>query len=208
MNLKEAFRYQKFLDKVFTEGFLNIQKRDHCLVETKKHLCSKVNQEAEDFEEEIKSEEDFFANEDVIRALLALIDEKEKLTVAINNAKKSIELDIDAAVSVNKYRQLLNNSVAIMLGYKPRMRTETAIGHKFNINGDPVDYKYDVEVSFVEAYDREMAKKTMKDVASKADKVSSEIDMAKVNTKVEYTPLFDVNDSFEDVMNTFLEMKE
>ena len=91
---------------------------------------------------------------------------------------------------------------------KPCNRIETEIGHKFNVAGDPVDYKYDVKVTSEEAYDRDSAKKTMKKIISEADKISSEIDAAKVNTQVEYTPVFDVNDSFEDVMNTFLSMQE
>lgn len=208
MNLKEAFRYQNFLDRMFSAAALSIQKRDHCLTQTRNHLCSKVNPDANDFEEEVKVEEEFFANDDVIKAMLFMIGEKEKLTIAINNAKKSIELDIDAAVAVNKYRQQLNSAVAFMMRFKPCNRVETEIGHKFNVAGDPVDYKYDVEVTNVEAYDRDAAKKAVKEIISEADKTSSEIDAAKVNTKVEYAPVFDVNDSFDDVMNAFLNMNQ
>ena len=157
MNLKEAFRYQNFLDRMFGAAALSIQKRDHCLTQTRNHLCSKVNPDATDFEEEVKVEEEFFANDDVIKAMLFMIGEKEKLTIAINNAKKSIDLDIDAAVAVNKYRQQLNSAVAFMMRFKPCNRVETEIGHKFNVAGDPVDYKYDVEVTSVEAYDRDAA---------------------------------------------------
>lgn len=208
MNLKEAFRYQNFLDRMFGAAALSIQKRDHCLTQTRKHLCSKVNPEANDFEEEVKVEEEFFANDDVIKAMLFMIGEKEKLTIAINNAKKSIGLDIDAALAVNKYRQQFNSAVAFMMRFKPCNRVETEIGHKFNVAGDPVDYKYDVEVTSVESYDKDAAKKAMKEIISEADKTSSEIDAAQVNTKVEYTPVFDVNDSFEDVMNAFLNMNQ
>ena len=111
-------------------------------------------------------------------------------------------------MAVNKYRQQLNSAVAFMMRFKPCNRVETEIGHKFNVAGDPVDYKYDVEVTSVEAYDRDAAKKAVKEIISDADKTSSEIDAAKVNTKVEYTPVFDVNDSFEDVMNAFLGMNQ
>ena len=187
MNLKEAFRYQNFLDRVFGAAAISIQVRDHCLTQTREHLCNKVNPDADDFREEVKTEEEFFQNDDVIRAMRFLIGEKEKLSIAINKAKKSIDLDIDAATAVNKYRQKLNGSI---------------------VAGDPVDYKYDVKVTSEEAYDRDSAKKTMKEIISEADKISSEIDAAKVNTEVEYTPVFDVNDSFEDVMNTFLSMQE
>ena len=208
MNLKEAFRYQNFLDRMFGAAALSIQKREHCLTQTRNHLCSKVNPDATDFEEEVKVEEEFFANDDVIEAMLFMIGEKEKLTIAINNAKQLIGLDIDAALAVNKYRQQFNSAVAFMMRFKPCNRVETEIGHKFNVAGDPVDYKYDVEVTSVESYDKDAAKKAMKEIISEADKTSSEIDAAKVNTKVEYAPVFDVNDSFEDVMNAFLDMNQ
>lgn len=207
MNLKEAFRYQNFLDRIFGAACISIEKRDHCLTQTRNHLYNKVNPDMENVKEEVKTEEDFFANDDVIQAMLFLIEEKEKLSIAINKAKESIDMDIDAAVSVNKYRQLLNKSVAFMMRLNPCTRIETGIAQKFNSTGDPVDYKYDVEVTSVEAYDRKAAKKIMKEVISEADKTSAAIDFVKVNTTVDYTPVFDVNDSFEDVMNTFLEMR-
>lgn len=207
MNLKEAFRYQNFLDRIFGAACVSIEKRDHCLTQTRNHLYNKVNPDMENVKEEVKTEEDFFANDDVIQAMLFLIEEKEKLSIAINKAKESIDMDIDAAVSVNKYRQLLNKSVAFMMRLNPCTRIETGIAQKFNSTGDPVDYKYDVEVTSVEAYDRKAAKKIMKKVISDADKTSAAIDFVKVNTTVDYTPVFDVNDSFEDVMNTFLEMQ-
>lgn len=207
MNLKEAFRYQNFLDRIFGAACVSIEKRDHCLTQTRNHLYNKVNPDMENVKEEVKTEEDFFANDDVIQAMLFLIEEKEKLSIAINKAKESIDMDIDAAVSVNKYRQLLNKSVAFMMRLNPCTRIETGIAQKFNSTGDPVDYKYDVEVTSVESYDRKAAKKIMKKVISEADKTSAAIDFVKVNTTVDYTPVFDVNDSFEDVMNTFLEMQ-
>ena len=43
---------------------------------------------------------------------------------------------------------------------------------------------------------------------SKADKVSAEIDAALINTQVEYEPPFNVNDSFDDVMEEFLAARE
>ena len=90
MNLKEAFRYQNFLDRVFGAAAISIQVRDHCLTQTREHLCNKVNPDADDFREEVKTEEEFFQNDDVIRAMRFLIGEKEKLSIAINKAKKAL----------------------------------------------------------------------------------------------------------------------
>ena len=49
MNLKEAFRYQNFLDRVFGAAAISIQVRDHCLTQTREHLCNKVNPDAAEF---------------------------------------------------------------------------------------------------------------------------------------------------------------
>ena len=49
MNLKEAFRYQNFLDRMFGVAALCIQKRDHCLTQTRKHFSKKVNTETNEF---------------------------------------------------------------------------------------------------------------------------------------------------------------
>ena len=38
---------------------------------------------------------------------------------------------------------------------------------------------------------------------SKADKTSADIDAAMINTAVDYTPIYNVNDSFDDVMAEF-----
>ena len=43
----------------------------------------------------------------------------------------------------------------------------------------------------------------MRSVITDADKVSADIDSAMINTQVDYTPVFDVNDTFEDAMTEF-----
>ena len=45
----------------------------------------------------------------------------------------------------------------------------------------------------------------MREMISKADEVSAAIDAAMINTKVDYEPVFDVNETFDDVMTDFLE---
>ena len=48
----------------------------------------------------------------------------------------------------------------------------------------------------------------MRELLSKADKTSAEIDAAMINTTVSYTPPFNVNDSFEDAMEAFVANKD
>lgn len=202
MNLKESFRYQNFLDMLMRSADVSITSKDHCLVTTKIHHYSKANPEAVDVKETISMDE-FFSNDMVIAFMKWLVEEREKLTKAIGAAKASIDFDIDAAVATNKFRQEINSSIKNMLRYTPTKRVEQGRGYKFNAEGNQMPYLYEIEVSTTEAYDKTEAKQYMRSVIADADKVSADTDSAMINTQVDYTPKFDVNDTFEDVMTEF-----
>jgi hypothetical protein len=181
----------------------SITERDHALKVTKRHLRSLANADARDKEEVVEVDE-FFANDDVIRFMQRLIEEKFKLSCTIGTAKTTCGFDIDAAVEVNKYRQKLYNAVNSMLRNKAASKKTTGYDYKFNVEGNQTQYTYDVEIEYKEAYCRDNAKTVIRNVISTADEVSQEIDKAMINTQVEYNPPFDVNDSFDDAMTTFL----
>lgn len=204
MNLKEAFRYQNFIDNLLVSAGQSIRQQSHCLVTTKNHLCNKANPEVSDFSEVVEVDK-FVCNDDVIKFMEFLIEEKWKLTSAINKAKASIEFDIDAHTEQNKIRQSVYRHIKDMMKYIPGKRMEAAYGYKFNVEQNQVSYRYDVEVTTEDAYDRTEAKKFMKKVIADADKISSKIDEAKITTNVEYDAPFDVNDSFEDVIEKFVD---
>lgn len=203
MNLKESFRYQNFLDTMMRAASASIQQRDHCLKVTKTHLRSKANPDAGDVTESVEGEV-FFANNDVVAFMAWLVKEREKLTAAIGEAKASIGFDIDAAIETNKFRQTVNRSVKSMLRYTPSKSVEQGRDYKFNVEGNQTPYIYDIEVVSEEAYDRTSAKTLMREMISKADEVSAAIDAAMINTKVNYAPAFDVNETFDDVMTDFI----
>lgn len=204
MNLKESFRYQNFLDGLMRSASNSIQTPSHALKVTKSHHCNKANSDAEDFDEVVEVD-DFFENDEVIRFMAWLIEERKKLTEAIDAAKASVDFDIDAAVETNKFRQILNSSIRNMLRNVPGKKIEQGKGYKFNAEGNQVPYFYDVEVTSKEAYNKSDAKKLMRLVIEEADKISTEIDSATINTVVNYEPRFDVNESFEDVMTDFVQ---
>lgn len=203
MNLKESFRYQNFLDMMMRAASASIQQRDHCLKVTKTHLRSKANLDASDVTETVEGEV-FFANDDVVAFMAWLVKEREKLTTAIGAAKVSIGFDIDAAIETNKFRQTVNGSIKNMLRYTPTKRVEQGRDYKFNVEGNQTPYIYEIEVVSEEAYDKTGAKTLMREMISKADEVSAAIDAAMINTKVDYEPVFDVNETFDDVMTDFL----
>lgn len=208
MNLKESFRYQKFLDNLMRSASASIQTREHCLTVTKKHLRNKANPEVQDLTEVVQCENAFAANDDVITFMIWLVEEREKLTTAIGKAKNSIGFDLDATIETNKFRQCLSGSIKGMLYYTPSKKMESGRDYKFNVEGNQTPYVYEIEVTAKEAYDRIGAKKKMKSMILAADKASAEIDAAMINTIVDYTPVYDVNESFEDIMEQFLENQQ
>lgn len=202
MNLKESFRYQNFLDTMMRTASVSIQQRDHCLKVTKTHLRNKANSDATDIVENVEDEA-FFPNDVVIAFMSWLVEEREKLTLAIGIAKSSIGFDIDSAIETNKFRQTVNSSIKGMLRFTPTKRIEQGRDYKFNVEGNQTPYIYEIEVVSEEAYDKVKSKTLMREMISKADEVSAAIDAAMINTKVGYDPLFDVNETFDDVMADF-----
>ena len=203
MNLKESFRYQKFLDSLMRSAGANLQNPYHSLKTTKVHLRHAVNPEAEDMTEVVEDGE-FVPNDTVLAFMAHLIDEREKLSIAIGKAKASVGFDMDAAIETNKFRQSLNGSVRQMLRQVGTKRKTKEVDYKFDINGQQTPYRYDVEITTTENYDKEAAKALMRATIAKADEVSAAVDAAMINTVVEYEPPYDVNESFDDVLDAFV----
>ena len=204
MNLKESFRYQKFLDGLMQQARSSISNSGHALSLTKTHLRNRVNPEAEDKTEKVDNGE-FIPNDDVLCFMLYLIGEKNNLSCAIGKAKAACGFDIDAAVETNKYRQNLRSAVQTMLGFMNTKRIERGFDYKFNVEGNQMQYSYDVEVESTEAFNRDNAKDIMREAIKKADEISREIDAAMINTIIDYKAPFDVNDSFDDAIKSFLQ---
>jgi len=204
MNLKESFRYQKFLDGLMRSAASNLQNPYHSLKTTKVHLRHAVNPEAEDMTEIVEDGE-FVPNDTVLAFMAHLIDEREKLSIAISKAKQSVGFDTDAAIETNKFRQQLNAAVRQMLRHVGTKRKVKESDYKFDINGQQVPYRYDVEITTTENYDKESAKALMRETIAKADEVSAAVDAAMINTVVEYEPPYDVNETFDDVLDIFIQ---
>ena len=204
MNLKESFRYQKFLDGLMRNAVANLQNPSHCLKTTKVHYRQAVNPDAVN-ETEIVDDGEFVHN-DVMMAFMAhLIEVREELSVAISKAKQSIPFDADAAIETNKFRQMLNGAVRQMLRHTATKRKTKESDYKFDINGQQVPYRYDVEITTTERYDKAAAKDLMRSTIAKADEVSAAVDAAMINTAVEFDPPYDVNETFDDVLDIFIQ---
>jgi len=202
MNLKEAFRYQNFLDGLMSNVRAAMSMSSNLLMEERVHLRSKANSAAQDESEtvEVVDQVDPVKCVDLAQRI---ITERDKLTRAINIAKGSLAGnvgDMDAAIEANKYRQAVAQQIRSMLRVKAGKRVERGTGYTFNAEGNQVPYYYDVEVTTQERFDRTKMKQIMQSLLKEADKVSLQIDEAVVNTSVDYKAPWDINSSFEDVL--------
>jgi len=205
MNLKESFRYQKFLDTMLNQARRSLCDPDHILKVTRMHLRNVANPDADNVEEVVELDTPFFPNDDVIRFMEWLVEERQKLSTAIGRAKASVGFDIDAAIDANKFRQIVYGGIKNMLAYNASKSKTQGRDYRFNINGDQTPYYYDIEVTKEEAFDREASRNVMRRMITEADQVSADIDAALINIQVDYVPKFDVNESFNDVMAAFTE---
>ena len=203
MNLKEAFRYQNKLQWLMTEAE-EILRRDRNVVKVEQTaLLHKVNPDAVD-ETTIEPADTVYADQitDIAVLLMFLLGERERLTRAIREAKKAMDMDFDGEVSLNTRRQELASIFRNMLQLRS---SETVIsgggvGYKFNAEGNQVSYRCDLKTVTTINFDRSKIRSYAAALSRKADEISADLDKRMVNTEVSYEPPFDVNDTFAEVL--------
>jgi hypothetical protein len=203
MNLKEAFRYQNKLQWLMTEAE-EILRRDRNVVKVEQTaLLHKVNPDAVD-ETTIEPADTVYADQitDIAVLLMFLLGERERLSRAIREAKKAMDMDFDGEVSLNTRRQELASIFRNMVQLRS---SETVIsgggvGYKFNAEGNQVSYRCDLKTVTTINFDRSKIRSYAAALSRKADEISADLDKHMVNTEVSYEPPFDVNDTFAEVL--------
>lgn len=208
MNLKEAFRYQNKLAS-FMEEAVSILDRDNNVTKVEDtFLRHKANPEAEDetvvqtpgteYSEQITSIAEF---------AIFLLREKEKLYAAIRKAKDALDIDMDSEVSLNASRQYIARTFKRLkdLRNSERILTNGGTGYRFNAEGNQVTYRCDVKTVTTINYDRNVIRKELTKLNKTSDEASAKLDLCLVTSVVDYEEPFDVNDSFADAFEQFME---
>ena len=203
MNLKEAFRYQNKLKRLSEEAE-GILRWDRNLTQVENTtLLHKVNPEARD-ETTLETPDCEYSEQitDIAVLLMFLLDQRERLSYAIREAKQTMDMDFDGEVSLNGKRQ----EIAAIFRHMAELRcSETlhpnaGIGYKFNAEGNQVSYRCDLKKVTTINFDRNKVRSYAAGLNKKADRISAELDKQLVITEVDFEPPFDVNDSFADVL--------
>lgn len=208
MNLKEAFRFQNKLRSMMDEAQSILGSTANITKVQNTYLRKKVMPEAEN-ETTIDAPATEYSEQITLVAefLLHLVSEREKLSVAIFQAKAGLNLPagLDGEVSLNSKRQEVAGLFRRMAGLRSSevLIPNGGTGYRFNNEGNQVSYRCDVKRVTTINFDRNKIRKMCGDLSKKSDEVSASLDSVLVNTQVEYTVPFDVNDTFAEAFEAF-----
>ena len=208
MNLKEAFRFQNKLQSMMDEAQSILSSTANITKVQNTYLRKKVMPEAEN-ETTIDAPATEYSEQITLVAefLLHLLSEREKLSVAIFQAKAGLNLPagLDGEVSLNSKRQEVAGLFRRMAGLRSSevLIPNGGTGYRFNNEGNQVSYRCDVKRVTTINFDRNKIRKMCGDLSKKSDEVSASLDFVLVNTQVEYTVPFDVNDTFAEAFEAF-----
>ncbi len=207
MNLKEAFRYQNRLQALLDEAQGILDEDANVTRVENTYLRRKVMAEAEDETVLVAPETEYYEQiTDIARFLLYLLEEKTRLFAAIRKAKDSLDLDMDSEVSLNAARQSIARTFKRMndLRNSEQILSNGGTGYRFNAEGNQVTYRCDVKRVTTINYDRKVIRAALSALNRKADETSTRLDLCLVTSTVDYAPPFDVNASFAEAFETFL----
>lgn len=201
MNLKESYRYANYLDRLLITADTYLRNKGFVTTTEQNHLRSKANPDAQDEKIEVQKPYDVdFTPNDIIDFVVKIINEKENLFSAIADAKATTEINIDNAIAMNKKKQSFVNTLNTIVSIKPSETQSMGKDYKFDINNEQKPYSYQIISKTSINFDRNSVKGLIKKYNKECDEISSNLDEIEITTQVNFTPLFDVNDSFEDLV--------
>lgn len=207
MNLKEAFRYQNKLQAFLEEAHSTLDRDSNVTRVENTYLRHKVNAEAED-ETVLTVPDTEYCEQitDLTKFMLYLLDEKAVLSAAIRKAKGTLDIDMDGEVSLNASRQRAARTLQHMnsLRSSEQILSNGGVGYRFNAEGNQVSYRCDVKRVTTINFDRSVIRRELAKLNQRADETSTKLDLCLVTSKVDYAPPFDVNDSFAEAFEAFL----
>ena len=204
MILKEAFRYQNFLDSLLGAAECYLREENNFMIISDEHLRSKAVASAEDEVKDNLADRQLSVKPDVvIDFMMRVYSEKEMLSKAINSAKRQHCEEMDMKMSLNKTRQGIVESLKRMAKYKGRETILRGSAYALNSEGNQMEYRYDIKRTSKIDFDRFAVKKIILKLSAESDKVSTTIDYWLSSVPVDYAPVFDLNDTFEELVENY-----
>ena len=202
MILKEAFTMQNFLAGLERSAIQFLNYEDNVMETKEMHFRKKSNPNDED-EEIIRQHSSEMEPNKVIDLLMDIHNERTKLFNAISNAKSKCEKDLDILIATNKDRQQIISSLDRVSQCRSRETTTTGRGYLINQAGDQTPYTYDIKLVSTINFDRNSVKGIIKRLRRESTETSALIDKINITVEVDYTPKYEIGETFEDIYETF-----
>ena len=201
MNLKESYRYANYLDDLLSTAYTYLRNKGFVTTVVEEHLRKQSNPDVENETIEVQKPFDVeFLPNDVIDFVVKVIEEKDKLSDAIAEAKSTTEINIDNAISMNKRKQTFVSVLNGIADIKPSEIKTTSKSYKFDINGEQKPYVYDVNRKTSIDFDRTDVRNLIKKYLKETDEISAKLDLIEITTQVDFTPTWDINEKFEELV--------
>lgn len=201
MNLKESYRYANYLDGLLSTAYTYLRNKGFVTTTVEEHLRKQSNPDVENETIEVQKPFDVeFLPNDVIDFAVKVIEEKEKLSESIAEAKSTTEINIDNAISMNKKKQTFVSVLNGIADIKPSEIKTTSKSYKFDINGEQKPYVYDVNRKTSIDFNRTDVRNLIKKYLKETDEISAKLDLIEITTFVDFEPTWDVNEKFEELV--------
>lgn len=204
MILKEAFTYQNYLSNLIEDCISYLTSGGNITKTKQEHLRTKSKPDANDEVIELPKGTDVNATPNqVIEFMIDITREKESLSKAINDAKLNADINIDSAIDINKNKQRVANILDIISNIKPSERVVRGSDYTFNADGNQVKYFYNIKEITTIDFNRNRVRDIAKRLRKESNETSNEIDKLQVTLEVSYSPIYDINDTFEESLEIF-----
>ncbi|MCI8479206.1 MAG: hypothetical protein HFE97_12895 [Oscillospiraceae bacterium] len=207
MNLKDAFRAQNKLQSLLDDAMSILEDQRNIVKTETIHLRKKVMPDVEN-ESEFALAPSEYADQigQVANFMMYLLEERVKLSDAIQTAKAALPIHMDSEVSLNHQRQ----SMAALFRRMAALRSAEkllpggGIGYRFNAEGNQVQYRCDAREVTTINFDRNQIRALAARLDCKSDEISAAIDRCLINSEVFYSLPFDLNAGFDEVFQDFI----
>lgn len=204
ITLKKSFELQNYLSQLLNSALSTLAYDDNITTTKQKHFRKKSYSEAEDEEIVVKKNIELpYTINELISFIDVLVNEIEKLTVAINDAKTYNGKHFDAMISMNNKKRSILRRYETMASLKPTEKIVKGQAEKFNADGEQVSYRYDIEQVTTIDYDRNEVKKKVSKLRKELDETSDAIDAMQLQSMVNYEPIFEIGETLEDVIEKY-----
>lgn len=201
MNLKESYRYANYLDGLLSTAYTYLRNKGYVTTTVEEHLRKNSNPDVENETIEIQKPFDVeFKPNQVVDFVVKVLNEKDKLSDAIAEAKSTTEINIDNAISMNKKKQAFVSVLNGIADIKPSEIKTTSKSYKFDINGEQKPYVYDVNRKTSIDFNRTDVRNLIKKYLKETDEISAKLDLIEITTQVDFVPTWDVNEKFEELV--------